>query len=262
LLLYFPYGRVAWFTSAVLFLMYYLGLVFDAVLLALRREPALQWYQRWWLYIGYCVLVTSANVGLAQIYRSQLGEAFHLLSGSMEQTLLPGDFLLVDTLHYRLGPIERGDVVAFWSDVSIGNPDQHTVVAGQRVLVKRVVGIPGDSIELRDELLYRNGAPVEEPYAVFSPMPTLEHFPMELRDTAPFVVPDGEYFVMGDNRRNSLDSRMFGCVRQEDMVGKVAIVYWSREAARVAPIDPRVGMNLQPGPPRRIRWERFGQRFE
>jgi hypothetical protein len=67
---------------------------------------------------------------------------------------------------------------------------------------------------------------------------------------------------MGDNRRNSLDSRMFGCVRQEDMVGKVAIVYWSREAARVAPIDPRVGMNLQPGPPRRIRWERFGQRFE
>jgi signal peptidase I len=122
--------------------------------------------------------------------------------------------------------------------------------------------LPGDVIEFRDEKLFRNGAAVDEPYASFSPVSGEIH--ARLRNMPSTVVGEDELLVVGDNRRKSSDSRFFGCIPRDDVVGKVAIVYWSREVptAESAPALPPDSQPPAPEPSRRIRWDRFGLRVE
>lgn len=172
-------------------------------------------------------------------------QAFEIPSSSMENTILIGDHVFVDRItvapathwaffeHSR--PIRRGDIVVFYS---VETPDLH--------LVKRVIGIPGDRIHLRNRRVYRNGELLEEPYVVHSAgnyIPYRDEFPAISADEAPdrvvpgwpvrqgddIVVPPGHYFVMGDNRDVSHDSRFFGCIPQENIVGRPLFIYWSFE---------------------------------
>jgi signal peptidase I len=173
-------------------------------------------------------------------------QAFQIPSGSMENTLLVGDFLLVDKLHYAglpgsahllpYGNIERGDIVVFYFPV---DPSQF--------LVKRVIGMPGDHIRLRDKIVYVNGNPLQENYAVhkqWMPDGYRDNFPNQRgysRDIdrhwryelsnyvngGEVVVPADHYFVMGDNRDNSLDSRYWGFVPRANIVGRPLVIYLS-----------------------------------
>src|SRR5438309_7334607 len=173
-------------------------------------------------------------------------QAFQIPSGSMENTLLVGDFLLVDKLHYAglpgsahvlpYGKIERGDIVVFYFPV---DPSQF--------LVKRVIGMPGDHIRLRDKIVYVNGTPLQENYAVhkqWMPDGYRDNFPNQRgysRDIdrhwryelsnyvndGDLVVPADHYFVMGDNRDNSLDSRYWGFVPRANIVGRPLVIYLS-----------------------------------
>jgi signal peptidase I len=173
-------------------------------------------------------------------------QAFQIPSGSMENTLLIGDFLLVDKLHYAglpgsahllpYGKIERGDIVVFYFPV---DPSQF--------LVKRVIGMPGDHIRLRDKIVYVNGTPLQENYAVhkqWMPDGYRDNFPNQRgysRDIdrhwryelsnyvndGELVVPADHYFVMGDNRDNSLDSRYWGFVPRANIVGRPLVIYLS-----------------------------------
>lgn len=173
-------------------------------------------------------------------------QAFQIPSGSMENTLLVGDFLLVDKLHYAglpgsahllpYGKIERGDIVVFYFPV---DPSQF--------LVKRVIGMPGDHIRLRDKIVYVNGQPLQENYAVhkqWMPDGYRDNFPNQRgysRDIdrhwryelsnyvngGELVVPADQYFVMGDNRDNSLDSRYWGFVPRANIVGRPLVIYLS-----------------------------------
>jgi signal peptidase I len=164
----------------------------------------------------------------------------------MENTLLIGDYLLVDKtrfappgvwnrlLPYR--PIRRGDIIVFRYPV---DPAQH--------FVKRVIGLPGDRIRLRHSRVYINGRVLNEPYVVFK-----EHFPDEFRDNFPrgngfnenvsvdwakrlhtlvedgeLIVPHGQYFALGDNRDQSLDSRYWGFVPRENIIGRPMLIYFS-----------------------------------
>jgi signal peptidase I len=173
-------------------------------------------------------------------------QAFQIPSGSMENTLLVGDFLLVDKLHFAgdgspghllpYGTIKRGDIVVFYFPIE---PSQF--------LVKRVIGLPGDHVRLRDKAVYVNGEPLQENYVVHK-----QWMPDGYRDNFPnkqgysreidrrwryelaryvtggeLVVPADHYFVMGDNRDNSLDSRYWGFVPRANIVGRPLVIYLS-----------------------------------
>lgn len=132
-------------------------------------------------------------------------EAFRVSSGSMAPTLRAGDHVLVDKLAYRIGDPRRGDLVAFRG-------------VGDGVMIKRAVGLPGDTVAVRDGVLHVNGGRVVEPYVNYG-----------LNDSnyfGPERVPEGGVFVMGDHRENSRDSREFGPVRREDLVGRVLLRIW------------------------------------
>jgi signal peptidase I len=173
-------------------------------------------------------------------------QAFQIPSGSMENTLLVGDFLLVDKLHYAglpgsahllpYGKIERGDIVVFYFPV---DPSQF--------LVKRVIGMPGDHVRLQNKIVYVNGTPLQEKYAIhkqWMPDGYRDNFPNQRgysRDIdrhwryelanhvsdGELVVPPDHYFVMGDNRDNSLDSRYWGFVPRANIVGRPLVIYLS-----------------------------------
>ena len=172
-------------------------------------------------------------------------QAFQIPTPSMEDTLLVGDYLLVDKLHFggEFGapfvpyrPIKRGDIVVFHYPV---NPPQH--------FVKRVIGVPGDRVRLINKQVYVNGVATRRTFCraqdrrsqCFSRrVPAVESVPTELRlpggcrckslvEDGQLIVPAGNYFVMGDNRDDSSDSRYWGFVPQENIIGRPLIIYWS-----------------------------------
>lgn len=162
---------------------------------------------------------------LALVIRTFVVQAFKIPSESMLNTLQVGDHLLAtkfayglkvpftDTYLYKGSDPERGDIVIF------KYPNDPSVD-----YIKRIVGIPGDVIEVRDKQLYRNGQPVMEAYIRHSDPDGRE----PLRDNyAAVTVPEGKYFVMGDNRDNSLDSRFWGFVDREAIRAKAWRIYWS-----------------------------------
>src|SRR5262249_53281572 len=111
-----------------------------------------------------------------------------------------------------LRTIHRGDIVALWSPE---NPNMR--------LVKRVVGLPGETLEVRHRDVYINGHKLDEPYAV-----RIDPREVDRRDNfGPVEIPDGDFFLMGDNRDNSNDSRFWGFAPRESLIGKPLFVYWS-----------------------------------
>jgi signal peptidase I len=190
-----------------------------------------------------------ATVVIAIFVITFLVQAFQIPSESMENTLLIGDYLLVDKVDYanggmwgRLLPyskIERGDIVVFHYPV---HPDQH--------FVKRVIGVPGDHIRMNGKQVWVNGTPLKENYAIYRSAADDAyhyHFPntdfvaagvearwwLQMRSLVhegELVVPPGQYFVLGDNRDESLDSRFWGFVPRANIVGRPLLIYWSIRA--------------------------------
>jgi signal peptidase I len=185
-------------------------------------------------------------------------EPFAINGGSMQKTILQGDQILVETATWKLGrDPDLGQLVVV----------QYPLDHKQR-FIKRVVAGPGDRVRIRDKRLYRNGEAVEEPYVIHS-SPTLDAF----RDNFPapsaiqlasaaedmlkyhvrdgdVLLPDGKYFVLGDNRDDSLDSRYWGFVTAKDIVGSPLLVYSSYDPAS----RPAIGNTV-----RNIRWNRVGK---
>ncbi|HTR64805.1 MAG TPA: signal peptidase I [Terriglobales bacterium] len=172
-------------------------------------------------------------------------QAFQIPSESMENTLLVGDYLLVDKFRYGgsaddlLLPyrnVRRGDIIVFKYPV---DPTQH--------FVKRVVAVPGDHVRLVNRQVYINGTPLREPYVHYSRMDYRvfrDDFPrlnvpepgmegrwweqmQKLVEDGQLIVPEGDYFVLGDNRDDSQDSRYWGFVPRENIVGRPLLIYWS-----------------------------------
>jgi signal peptidase I len=165
---------------------------------------------------------------LALFIRTFVVQAFKIPSGSMLPTLLIGDHLLVNKFIYgikvpfsgkTLVPIndpQRGDVVVFKfpKDRSID-------------YIKRVVGVPGDTIEIHDKKVMINGMAVPDEHASLSSQPVLSGAASPRDNFGPILVPENRIFVMGDNRDNSYDSRFWGFVDTRDVLGKAFILYWS-----------------------------------
>jgi signal peptidase I len=177
-----------------------------------------------------------------------LVQAFVIPTGSMEDTLLVGDHLLVDKLAFAIDgpvskyllpyqPIKRGDIIVFRYPVDIS-----------QTFVKRCMGVPGDRIRIINKQVYLNGVKLDEPYAIhktdyidsyrddFPGEPNANVYPGAIDMlqhhvvNGEVVVPPGYYFAMGDNRDISLDSRYWGFVPRANIIGKPLIIYWSFDA--------------------------------
>jgi signal peptidase I len=190
-----------------------------------------------------------------------LVQAYVIPTGSMESTLLIGDHVLVDKLAYAPAgsisryilpyqEVRRGDIIVFRYPGDI-----------RQTYVKRVMGVPGDRLRVADKEVYLNGRKLVEPYkqhvapAIDSyrdnfPGHDVRHMPADALDmfeshveNGEVVVPPGMYFAMGDNRDASSDSRYWGFVPRENIIGKPLIIYWSYDASTAALAAPGVGLD-------------------
>ncbi|HEX5432504.1 MAG TPA: signal peptidase I [Bryobacteraceae bacterium] len=187
-------------------------------------------------------------VVLVLLLKSFVAEAFVIPTGSMENSLLIGDHLLVDKLAFAppgpiskyllpYTPVKRGDIIVFRYPVDIS-----------QTFVKRCMGVPGDRIRIVNKEVYLNGVKLNEPYKINNtdyidsyrdnfpsePNVTVDRRAIDMLEhhvvNGEVVVPPGNYFAMGDNRDSSLDSRYWGFVPRENIIGKPLIVYWSFDA--------------------------------
>lgn len=172
---------------------------------------------------------------LALFIRTFVFQAFKIPTGSMEENLLIGDHLIVNKMLYSptssafeksLAPmreVHRQDVVVFKF------PDEP-----ERDFIKRVIGLPGERVRIENKTVLINDVPLEEPYVFFSEPPgaaSLGGYSDVRRDNMPEItVPEGEYFVMGDNRDNSHDSRFWGTLSAKLLKGRALIIYWSYDS--------------------------------
>ena len=223
-----------------------------------------QWALEWIKSIGFALVVWL-------VLRTFLFEAFRIPSESMENTLLVGDFLFVNKaiygaevplVHWHLPKFrdpERGDVVVFTG-----------VEEGHIAIVKRVIGLAGDTVEMRDHVIYRNGVALAEPYASYDS--SVPPDPQELRlkihdwqvghlagrDTThywpdrdhwgPIIVPHDSLFVMGDNRDRSWDGRYWGFLPRENVRGTPLFIYYTFDPNTYKPLPFITN----------IRWGRIG----
>jgi signal peptidase I len=155
--------------------------------------------------------------------RRLIAQAFRIPTGAMQPTLSAGsdstapDHFVADLLSYRLGPPRRGDLAVFRTDGIVGIPSPHAIY------IKRVVGLPGERIVVREGNVFAD----ERQLGRADGLPdSIEYFNGPLTNDSGVTVPEGSYFMLGDNSRNSYDSRYWGAVPRENIVGRVARIYY------------------------------------
>ena len=154
-----------------------------------------------WVYtLGLAVL-------LSLFVRTYVAEARWVPTESMYPTIKIGDHLLVDKVSYKINSFQRGDVVVFKAPPATNRNE---------VMVKRLIGLPGDTIEIKNGVTYINNAILKEPYVTEK----------VYTDFEPFKIPEGSLFMMGDNRNNSYDSRSWGVVPADYVIGKALVCYY------------------------------------
>ncbi|NOY53291.1 MAG: signal peptidase I [Deltaproteobacteria bacterium] len=184
-------------------------------------------------------------VVLALFIRTFVVQAFKIPSGSMLETLQIGDHILVNKFIYgthipftdiSVLPVrkpQRGDIVVF------KYPRDES-----RDFIKRLIGVPGDTIEVRNKIVYINGKPLPDPYVAHRHRNS-RIIPGNRDNFGPVTVPPHSYFMMGDNRDGSYDSRFWGFVKQDEILGKALIIYWSWDRETKRPRLGRIGKILR-----------------
>lgn len=182
---------------------------------------------------------------LALFIRKFIIQAYKIPSGSMLETLQIGDHILVNKFIFYFNDPERGDIIVFKYPVD-----------KKRDFIKRVIGMPGDSLEIKDKNIFINGELLNEPYTIFKDKTNAfrRGHPSYLNDPyirnrdnfGPLIIPEGKYFMMGDNRDFSQDSRYWGLLDRELIEGKALVIYWSWDKQKIDFFD-------------KIRWNRIGK---
>jgi len=182
---------------------------------------------------------------LALVIRTFVVQAFKIPSGSMLPTLKIGDHILVNKFVYYFAPVRRGDIIVFKF------PQDET-----RDFIKRVIGLPGDRLEIRGRQVLINGVSLQEPYAVYSDGPFARLG--ETEHLGPLVVPPGKLFMMGDNRDHSMDSRVWGFLDLHKIRGKAFIVYFSLRTEEIPYSAALPSVFYVLAHPSIVRWSRIG----
>jgi signal peptidase I len=156
-----------------------------------------------------------------------VAQPYKVQQGSMETTLLQDQYVLVDKLTPRWAPYERGDIVVF-------DPPETWSTGGGVPFIKRVIGIPGDTVELRNGKVFVNGIELEEPYIFKQDGVPVTTDPQPGQGSE-WVIPEGQLLVMGDHRNNSADSRSFGPIEVANVIGRAWLRYWPFDTFGVLP---------------------------
>jgi signal peptidase I len=222
------------------------------------RPYSLRWFNRWWVYVGLVLLNAYVFFPLSRAFTQQfIGQAFRIPSAAMEPGILVGDFLFAAS---NPRPPAHGEIVVFRS---VEEPDL--------LLIKRAVGLGGDTLEMRAGRLFRNGHPVQEPYTSTTD-PTFEadsrgvqqmvawqvpllvgrdsvDYKPTLRTWGPVALPPSTFFDLGDNRDASYDSRYYGPVPNANTIGRPRTIYYSFDPMTYKPLAPLTA----------VRWGRLGR---
>jgi signal peptidase I len=218
-----------WFTCACCLLIAGVVLIHPVILAIRNRHIPLRSYNRWWFYLVWTIAGTGLAFAVGTNRQILFGyEPFRISSASMSPTAELGDFVLADTWRYRNHAAMVGDIVI------VERPENPGVK-----YIKRVVAVSGDSIELRDGVLYRNGQQVGEPY-VHAPVP----YGGSSRDVSASTLGPGLIYLLGDYRDNSMDSRQWGPFRTSTLRGRVQYIWLSVDKSRFR--WDRVGTSLVP----------------
>lgn len=187
-------------------------------------------YSRWYIYfILYLINATFFTPLLSRTFVDTIGKAYVVSDVSMNPTLLSGDHILVDISTDP--PLTRGDIITFNSQEELNV-----------TYIKRIIGLGGDKVYLKNGDLFINDAMVQEDYLLES-KPGSEN--ERLQSYGPVIVQEGAYFVLGDNRSNSFDSRSFGFLKSDQINGKVKCFYWSWDSENKKIRWNRVGQNIR-----------------
>ena len=221
--------------SSVLFIpVYYIYAFIDAIRTA--KLHSIQYcpkkYNKAIAYIGIGLLVVIISNSLTEGVKHNIIQAFKFPSGSMEPTLLNGDHILVDRSKAARNP-HKGDLIVF------EYPEDPS-----KDFLKRVVAIEGDTVEGREKVLYVNGKAMPEPYTAHKEADTIPANQNPRDFFGPQVIPPSSFFVMGDNRDRSYDSRFWGPVSKDKIKGTVKSIYWSWDKDKFAVRWDRIGMKV------------------
>lgn len=231
-------GLVALLISSVLFFFYRMA---DGFVHARRRvNYELKPYNKWYVYLSLAVVFILIRT-FADMPATTGIQTFKIPGVSMSPTMQPGDMVVASLTYYNNNPIRQGDIVIFNSPES-------------EIWVFRVIGLPGDSIKVKDGMVYINSelnslisqdeylldneavVEYEEQINPTKKIRTLRYKEITLPGTPKFVkikVPDNEYFLMGDNRDNSPDSRFIGTIKKDDIPGRITYNYWGNTPDRI-----------------------------
>ncbi|NJR39598.1 MAG: signal peptidase I [Leptolyngbyaceae cyanobacterium CSU_1_4] len=178
-------------------------------------EPQGFWQSGFWKSQRENVQILAIALILAVIIRLFIAEPRYIPSDSMVPTLQIGDRLVIEKVAYRLRPPAAGEVIVFEPPALL----QEYGYSADRAFIKRIIATPGDTIEVHQGLVYRNGQPLAEPYIAESPQ----------YEMSSVTVPPNQFFVMGDNRNNSNDSHVWGFLPQKNIIGRAIFRFWSLE---------------------------------
>lgn len=185
------------------------------------------------IYITSLIFMVIISAAVALPIRVFAIQAFKIPSGTMLETIQIGDHILVNKLVYKFTPPERGDIVVF------KYPEDPN-----KDYIKRIVAVGGDVIEIKNKKLYVNNDLIDEKYVIHTDRRILGKEISSRDNFGPATVPENSYFVMGDNRDNSNDSRFWGFVESKDIKGKAFIIYWSWDKENKTQRVERIGKSL------------------
>lgn len=208
-------GLIILLLITLCFLVY---IIIDAIRQAKKTtgEHPFKNYDRWYFYVLVILITSGISFSTKIVLNENIIKAYKIPTSSMAPTLLHGDYLMSNRLFYCANNVNRGDIIIFES------PENERLE-----FIKRVIGLPGDTLEIKNHRVFINGVPLEDDYLPDEKSENLETEKNTHANFGPVYIPLESYFVLGDNRENSLDSRTFGPISRTAIKGKPSLIYFS-----------------------------------
>ena len=219
---------------ATILLIFFIYCLMDALKVSRKktRYYELQKYNRWYVYIAIVLIFLFIPRPLTRNYiKENVGKTFNIPAGSMIPTLLIGDMLLAKTDLISKLDIKKGELVIF------NYPEDRS-----RIFIKRVIAIEGETLSIKNKKVFIDDVLIEEPYIINSDPKIIVNQSIPRDNLESVKIPAGSFFVLGDNRDDSFDSRYWGFVRKSDIIGKAALLFWSWDHENY-----------------KVRWDRIGK---
>ncbi len=218
------YGLVWYFAAWTCLLGFFVFVLFDALFgINKLRVTVLKPYHKWYFYVFICAATVLMDTFVLEAVLPDIKafKSYRMSSVSMEPALYVGDRLIADMKIYKQEKPKRGDLVIFEFPK---DPSKE--------FIKRVMGVEGERVAIINNKIYVNNKIIDDPWGYIENSRE-KNYLKELENFGPAVVPEHSFFVLGDNRYNSMDSRLFGFIELSKIRGKILYVYWAKDKSRI-----------------------------